>query len=554
MIKNRKDDMMRRRDFIRYGCAAVGAVVASDSSRAAGRKRPNILFIMSDDHTWQALGSYGSYLKEVCPTANIDRIATEGMMLKNCFCTNSICTPSRASILSGQYSNKNGVYTLIDDWDKNHRPNVAVSLQESGYETAVIGKWHLHTEPQGFDYYKVLPGQGLYFDPLLKEKGKPWKDHNEGGEVHKGYSSDVIADEALRWIEEREGGKPFFLMCQFKAPHGLWKSPPRHDALFDGIEIPEPPTLFEDKSDRSIGSRDYGSTLSPKNKIRNRVARMQNEWWPSGKLDITGMNEKEQTQAAYQKYLKDYLRCVAAVNDNVGRILDYLDDAGLTNDTVVVYTGDQGLLLGEHDHVDKRWMFDESLRMPFLVRYPKEIEPNSVNDDIVNNVDFAPTFLDFAGVRAPREMQGRSFRKILRGKTPSNWRQSTYYRYWMHRAHHDVPSHYGIRTKRYKLIFFYGLPLHPRANEIWVGAAEDASQLKLHQVSDWGETPPEATPAAFELYDLEKDPYEQRNVYGQAQYAEVVKQLKKELLDLKKEIGDTDEQYPELMKLRRELM
>ena len=530
----------------------LDALGSQRGSRATG---PNILYIMADDHTWQAIGSYGSHLKEVCPTANIDRLAKEGMMLTNCFCTNSICTPSRASILSGQYSHKNGVYTLIDDWDPNHHPNVAKELQTAGYETAVVGKWHLHTEPQGFDYYNVLPGQGLYFDPLLKEIGYEWRDHSQGGVAHQGYSSDVITDQALNWLTTRgsKGQKPFFLMCHFKAPHGLWEYPPRHEHLFDGVEIPEPVTLFENKSDRSDGSRDYGSTLSTKNKIRSRATRMQNDWWPTGKLDTTGMTEKDITRAAYQKYLKDYLRCVAAIDDNVGRLLDYLDDAGLTEDTVVIYTGDQGMLLGEHDHVDKRWMFEESMRMPFLVRYPREIQPNSVNDDIVNNVDFAPTFLDFAGAAAAEKMQGNSFRGILRGQTPSDWRQATYYRYWMHRAHHDVPAHYGIRTKRYKLIFFYGLALHPKMAEIWAAPAEGSDQKQLHKVSGWGKTPPDPTPAALELYDLKKDPYEQRNVYGQPEYAEVVEKLKTQLLQLKKEIGDADEPYPELMKRRRQV-
>ena len=357
--------------------------------------RPNILFLMADDHTWQAVASYGSRLKEVCPTSNIDRIAQEGMMLKNCFCTNSICTPSRASILSGQYSHKNGVYTLADDWDPNHRPNLAIKMQEANYETAVIGKWHLHTEPQGFDYYHVLPGQGEYFDPKLKEKGKPWQDHDAGG---------------------------------------------------------------------------------------------------------------------------------------------------------------QGMLLGEHDHVDKRWMFEESLRMPFLVRYPREIPANSVNDDIINNVDFAPTLLDYAGMKAPTAMQGRSFRAILGGHTPPDWRQVTYYRYWMHRAHHDVPAHYGIRTKRYKLIFFYGLAVHPKLNQKQSpGNAGQQDPKQLHQVSGWGDKLPDPTPAAYELYDLEKDPHELMNVYHDPTYSEVVKRLKQKLLQIKQELGDTDEQYPELMRRREQV-
>lgn len=548
---------MRRRTFLQR----IGMVTAAWCTGARGWSqsrptRPNILFIMADDHTWQAVASYGSRLKEVCPTSNIDRIAQEGMMLKNCFCTNSICTPSRASILSGQYSHKNGVYTLADDWDPNHRPNLAIKMQEANYETAVIGKWHLHTEPQGFDYYHVLPGQGEYFDPKLKEKGKPWQDHNAGGQIHRGYCADVIMDQTLKWLKTRpaQGQKPFFLMCHFKAPHGLWEYPSRHEHLFDGVDIPEPPSLFEDKSDRSPGSRDYGSTLSTKNSIRNRVKRMENDWWPTGKLDTTGMTDQEMTRAAYQKYLKDYLRCVAAINDNVGRILDYLDRSGLTTNTLVIYTGDQGMFLGEHDHVDKRWMFEESLRMPFLVRYPREIPANSINDDIINNVDFAPTLLDYAGMKAPTAMQGRSFRAILRGHTPPDWRQLTYYRYWMHRAHHDVPAHYGIRTKRYKLIFFYGLAVHPKLNQKQSrGNAGRQDPKQLHQVSGWGNKLPDPTPAAYELYDLEKDPHELMNVYHDPTYGEVVKRLKQKLFQIKQELGDTDEPYPALMRIREQV-
>ena len=529
--------------------AILSIAVSACSSQAA---KPNILYIMADDHTWQAIGSYGSHLKEVCPTENIDRLASEGMLFKNVYCTNSICTPSRASILSGQYSHKNGLMTLVDTWDRDHQPNLAVELQKAGYQTAIIGKWHLHSEPMGFDYYKVLPGQGLYFNPLLKEKGKPWQDHNDGGEVYEGHSSDVIGNDTLKWLsEQRDTQKPFFLMCHFKAPHGIWENAPRFDTLYADVDIPEPHSLFEDKSDRSDGSRDYGSTLGPTNPIRNRVARMQNDFWPGGPLDITGMDEKEQTRAAYQRYLKDYLRCVAGVDENVGRILEYLKTHGLEDDTLVIYTGDQGMMLGEHDHVDKRWAFEESMRMPFIARFPKEIEANSINKDIINNVDFAPTILDYAGLKAPKAMQGRSFRKNLAGETPSNWRQSTYYRYWMHRAHHDIPAHYALRTQRYKLIFYYGLALHPRMDEIWAfGPGEEITEANLHQVSSWGAVKPEATPARLELFDMEKDPYEQNNVYDDPAYANVREELKAQLLELKRDVGDLDTAYPELMQRR----
>ena len=491
-------------------------------------KRPNMLFIMSDDHAAKAISSYGSILADYARTPNIDRLAQEGNRLENCFCTNSICTPSRAAILTGQYSHINGVNTLQDDFDRD-RSNVAKLLQSSGYQTAMIGKWHLHTEPSGFDYYNVLPGQGLYHDPLLKEKGKPWKKRNAGGEVYPGYVTDVITDEALKWLENRDTEQPFFMMCHHKAPHGRWEYAKRHEHLFDGITIPEPASLFEDKSHRSIATQNYGSTLSSKNPIRNRVARMTDpkKVWPTGMLETEGLTQDEITRAAYQKYLKDYLRCCIAVDENVGRMLDYLDENNLSENTIVIYTSDQGMMLGEHDLIDKRWMFEESLQMPFLIRYPKEIEGGSRNQDISLNIDFAPTFLDYAGVPVPTEVQGKSIRSNLQGKTPDDWRQSMYYRYWMHRAHHDIPGHYGIRTKQHKLIFYHGLPL-------------DANGAKQ-----------ETSPVGWELYDMIKDPHELQNVYKDPTYQAVIPKLKAELLKLKQQYADTDEKYPELMAVRK---
>lgn len=532
-----KGEYYTRRRFLRkagLGIAALSLPIVAQAQfnffkklRKSRQAPPNILFIMSDDHAANAISAYGKMLGKVFQTPNIDRIGTEGLRMDNCFCTNSICTPSRASILTGQYSHINGVKTLQDDFDRE-RSNVAKLLQQAGYQTSMIGKWHLHTEPSGFDYYNVLPGQGLYHDPLLKEKGKPWKKRNAGGEVYKGYVSDVITDEALKWLDNRNTEQPFFMMCHHKAPHGRWEYAKRHEYLFDGVTIPEPESLFEDKSHRSIATQNYGSTLSNKNPIRNRVDRMTdpNKVWPTGMLKTEGLTQDEITSAAYQKYLKDYLRCCKAVDENVGRMLDYLDENNLTQNTVIVYTSDQGMMLGEHDQVDKRWMFEESLQMPFLIRYPEEIKAGTVNDDISLNIDFAPTFLDYAGIRIPADMQGRSFRSNLSGSTPDDWRQSMYYRYWMHRAHHDIPGHYGIRTKTHKLIFYYGLPLD--AN----GANKETS------------------PAGWELYDMVKDPLELQNVYNDPAYQSVIPELKSALLHLKKHYDDRDEKYPELMAVR----
>lgn len=525
---------MNRREFLKgvgFGAASLvisGCGEAAQQFTSKDKKRPNILYIMSDDHACNAISCYGGRLAKVARTPNIDRIAAEGIRLENCFVTNSICTPSRACIMTGQYSQVNGVYTLADEFDRNRR-NVAKLLQRAGYQTAIIGKWHLKTEPSGFDYYNVLPGQGLYHNPILKEKGK-WSrsDFKKAkGKEYEGYVTDVITDLSLDWLKRCNKDKPFFLMCHHKAPHGLWEYAERYEHIFDGVKIPEPASLWEVRSHRSDGSREYGSTISLGKRGNSMVRRMESERWPTGPLDTGGMNDRQKTRAAYQKYLKDYLRCIAGIDENVGRLLDWLDKEGLAENTVVIYTSDQGQFLGEHGYYDKRWIFEESLRMPFLVRCPREIKAGSVSDDIIINADFAPTFLDYAGRSAPADMQGRSFRANLAGATPSDWRSSMYYRYWMHLASHDVPGHYGVRTKQYKLFFFYGLPL------------DAAGAVK------------EPTKPGWELYDLKKDLQELNNVYNDPAYADVVKELKAELLRLKKELGDTDDKFPELMKLRQ---
>lgn len=491
------------------------------------KEQPNIIFIMSDDHAANAISCYGSRLAKVAPTPNIDRLAKEGMRFNHVMCTNSICTPSRAAILSGQYSQLNGVYTLNDDYNPE-ADNVVKQLQKAGYQTAIVGKWHLHKEPKGFDYYNVLPGQGLYYNPLFKEKGETWVDHFKGGKEYKGYVSDVTTDIALDWLDKkRDKDVPFFLMLHQKAPHAAFEFAERHKDYLKDVDIPSPKSLWNNENHGAPIEERYGSSVSERWKRRNMVDRMASDWWKTGQMDTTDMSYDEKTNAAYQKYLKDYLRCVKAIDENVGRVLDYLDKNNLAKNTIVIYTSDQGQFLGEHDYTDKRWMYEESLHMPFLIRYPKEIKPGKVNDDICLNVDFAPTFLDFAGVNKPEQMQGRSFREILKGETPKDWRQSMYYRYWMHMAHHDNPGHYGIRTERYKLIFFYGLPLGKK------GAVK------------------KATEPYWEFYDLKKDRLEMNNLYGDGRYDKIIAGLKIELLQLKKELKDSDDEYPELVEIRK---
>jgi len=447
--------------------------------RADDKKRPNILFIMSDDHSTNALGAYASLLSEVVRTPHLDRLAADGVRLDNCFCTNSICVPSRASILTGQYSHMNGVYSLHHSLDRD-RQNVAKLLSAAGYETAVIGKWHLKSDPAGFDHWNILPGQGRYHDPEMKEKGKSER------QIHEGFSTDVITDLSIEWLEERDlleerGDRPFCLMTHYKNCHAPWHYAERHASLFEETKIPEPASLWEDKRHRSDGSREYGFTME------TMAERMEKANYPTGPLDTDGLDGSERKRAAYQKFLKDYLRCVTAIDENVGRLLDFLDERGLAESTVVIYTSDQGYFLGEHDYIDKRWMFEESLRMPFIARYPGEIPARSTNDDIITNVDFAETLLDYAGLERPPSMQGRSFRANLSGRTPPDWPRSMYYHYWQHC---NRPAHYGVRTQ-------------PAAHKTGVGALRSGKgsprtqkRVQRSRLLGDGQTPQGGTPPA----------------------------------------------------------
>ncbi len=494
-------------------------------------KRPNILYIMSDDHSYNAVSCYDSILAQVFSTPNMDRIASEGVRLDGYYSTNAICTPARATLMTGQYGQVNGVRTLSDEWDRCGELNLAALMQQAGYQTALFGKWHLGVEPQGFDVFNYLTGaphetdfhygqQGLYRDPYFKS-------NTEGIKQHKGYVTDIITDMTIDYLEKKDKDKPFFMMCHHKAPHDFWDYPERHENLFDGVDIPVPKTLFEDKSHRSIASRDYGSSVSPRNKIRSLYEDFCDPNYVTGPL-ICDENAsfEEKGKAAYLKYVKDYLRTVKGIDDSVGTILDHLEKIGELDNTIVMYTSDQGMFLGEHDYQDKRWSYEESLKAPMLIRYPAEIKAGRIEGALMANIDIAPTLLDYAGAAIPKEMQGESCRRMISGDYSGFVRDSVYFRYWMHRAHkHDNPAHYGIRTKDYKLIFYYGLPL-------------DASGASN-----------EVSPSGWELYDLKNDRFETKNIYEDESYSEVVKQLKQELLDVKKQYCDTDDIYPELIEL-----
>ena len=511
--------------------------------QVVNKKKPNILYIMSDDHTSQAFGVYGSRLAKLNPTPTIDRLAHEGILFENAFCTNAICTPSRACIMTGQYSQTNGVLDLSGKLAPENQ-YLANEMKALGYQTAVVGKWHLKNRPDAFDYYNVLYDQGDYFNPVLVEKGMTKEidaiTHGRKkrliGKQYEGHSSDVIADLSLEWLKnKRDKSKPFFLMHHFKAPHDMFEFNPKYKDYLEDVEIPEPASLYYNANNGSVGT--YGENHSLRDTIGSSVGHRNytRDMGKHMKID-PNIPDPEYKHLAYQEYLKRYLRCVKGVDDNVKRIFDYLEKEGLMDNTIIIYTGDQGFMLGEHDYIDKRWMYEESMRMPFLVRYPKMIEAGTRTDAIINNTDFAPTIIDLAGGKVPDYMQGHSFKNILNtGEEPEGWQQSTYYRYWMHMAHaHANPAHFGIRTKRYKLIFFYGIDYFKRGGK---------APLNRWSITEF------QTPAAWEFYDLEKDPFEMDNRYDDPAYAAIIKELKLDLEKRRENLNEEDGKYPLIQKV-----
>ncbi|MBW3542233.1 MAG: sulfatase [Planctomycetes bacterium] len=499
------------------------AVVLAGSTVAA--ERPNILFIFTDDHATQALSCYGSYRNE---TPHLDRIAKEGMLFENCFCTNSICAPSRAVILTGKHSHLNGVLDNVLSFD-GEQQTFNELLQGAGYQTAIIGKWHLKSEPVGFDYFEILYGQGPYYNPPMNRNGKRVS--------HTGYTTDIITDLTLDWLKSgRDDSKPFMLMFQHKAPHRDWEPGPEHLTLYDDRTIPEPKNLFDDYATRGTAAKTQDMTIAktmtprdlklvpPGNLTPEQLEKWNAAYEPKNEtFREANLEGRDLVRWKYQRYIKDYLRSIASVDDNVGRVLDYLDESGLAKDTVVIYSSDQGFYLGEHGWFDKRFMYEESLRMPLLVRWPGVVEPGSTCEALVQNLDFAETFLDIAGVEIPADMQGRSLVPLLKGGTPDDWRKSIYYHYYEffpdRRAAHMVRRHNGVRTDRHKLIHFYNL-------------------------GEW------------ELYDLKQDPHEMRNVYDDPKYADVVRDLKAELERLMKHYQVPDDtgsvpKDPPVLKNRR---
>jgi len=469
------------------------------------KEKPNVIYIMADDLTTQAISAYGGIYKDIAPTPNIDRLAKEGMLFNDVLCTNAICGPSRAAILTGNYSNINGYYKNErgGKFDKS-KWTFPQEFQKNGYQTSLFGKWHLGTEPQGFDvfkYHNSAGQQGMYWNPVFNENGTDIKE--------KGYSTNLSTDFAINWLEkDLKRDDPFLMVLQYKAPHRPWEPDTKYEKLWDDIEMPYPATFNDNYQGRELTAGDTEMTMdyfsrrdmkleTPKGlKWKKRI-----EWEfygakPDEIVQPDKMSVEEGKKWRYQKYIKDYLACVKSVDDNIGRVLKYLDDNNLTENTIIVLTSDQGFYLGDHGFFDKRFIYEESLRMPFIVRYPKKVKAKTVNEDIITNIDFAPTLLDLAGIYTSNKTQGKSFKPILFGKTPKNWNQAMYYHYYEFPYWHHVQPHYGIRTQKYTLAHFY------------------------YNIDVW------------ELYDLEKDPKQINNIISDPQYTNIVANLKIKLKDL----------------------
>lgn len=495
---------MTRVALFSFCCAAATSIASV--AWAGEASRPNILFIFSDDHASQAISCYGESRKLI-QTPNIDRLAAEGMKFTRCLVPNSICGPSRATVLTGKYSHINGVYANDPrrpfDGSQTTFPKL---LQKAGYQTAMIGKWHLESDPTGFDYWHILPGQGIYYNPPMIRMGERVK--------HEGYVTDIITDLSIDWLKNRDRSKPFLLMSQHKAPHREWAPALRHLGWDNDRVYPEPETLFDDYGNgRGLAWRDQDMTLEKT--FTDRDAKLapppsltpeQRRQWDAyyeprnEKFRQANLSGQDLVRWRYQRYMHDYLGCIKSVDESVGRLLKYLDDEGLAENTVVVYSSDQGFFLGEHGWFDKRWIVEESLTTPLLVRWPKATRPGSVSSKLVSVVDFAQTFLEMAGVPAPTDMQGRSLVPLLRGETPADWRTGFYYHYYEFPQPHRVRPHYGIVTERYKLVHYY-----------WP------------DLDEW------------ELYDLQVDPRETKNFINDPSYAATIKQLREELEALRRE-------------------
>ena len=551
--------------FAALSCIVVTA--QAQQKAAAATQRPNIVYIMCDDHAFQCISAYGSPISKLAPTPNIDRIAERGMRFDRAFVENSLSTPSRACLMTGLYSNQNGQRQLGEGIDTT-RTFFTEQLQQAGYQTAVVGKWHMGCDPKGFDYYHIYNDQGQYYNPQYRGTDTDGKYI-----VEEGYSTDLTTDHALSFIEHRDTNKPFCLLLHHKAPHRNWLANTKYFGMYDNVTFPMPETFYDDYETRGSAVRtqkmsvtkdmrweqdfkvpemldtanadSWDSYLSLMNEV-NRMNPEQRIAWGkyyfprNRRLLEARLTGKELDEWKYQNYIRDYMSVIKSVDESVGRVLDYLDSHGLTENTIIVYTSDQGFYMGEHGWFDKRFMYEESLRTPLLIAYPGHIQPGTVCNKLVQNIDYAPTFLDLAGISKPKELPGRSLTPIFKaGDKVKGWRNSIYYHYYDYPTYHMVRKHDGVRTDRYKLIHFYGAggldAVKENKYQRQPGTREHGCMTYLTSLGYF--EPKDSAVNYNELYDLQADPHELNNLYGKPGYEKITKQLQKQLTDYRKSIG-----------------
>lgn len=551
--------------FAALSCIAVTA--QAQQKAAAATQRPNIVYIMCDDHAFQCISAYGSPISKLAPTPNIDRIAERGMRFDRAFVENSLSTPSRACLMTGLYSNQNGQRQLGEGIDTT-RTFFTEQLQQAGYQTAVVGKWHMGCDPKGFDYYHIYNDQGQYYNPQYRGTDTDGKYI-----VEEGYSTDLTTDHALSFIEHRDTNKPFCLLLHHKAPHRNWLANTKYFGMYDNVTFPMPETFYDDYETRGSAVRtqkmsvtkdmrweqdfkvpemldtanadSWDSYLSLMNEV-NRMNPEQRIVWGkyyfprNRRLLEARLTGKELDEWKYQNYIRDYMSVIKSVDESVGRVLDYLDSHGLTDNTIIVYTSDQGFYMGEHGWFDKRFMYEESLRTPLLIAYPGHIQPGTVCNKLVQNIDYAPTFLDLAGISKPKELPGRSLTPLFKaGDKVKGWRSSIYYHYYDYPTYHMVRKHDGVRTDRYKLIHFYGEggldAVKENKYQRQPGTREHGCMTYLTFLGYF--EPKDSAVNYNELYDLQADPHELNNLYGKPGYEKITKQLQKQLTDYRKSIG-----------------
>ena len=547
--------------------SCVAATAQAQQKAAAATQRPNIVYIMCDDHAFQCISAYGSPISKLAPTPNIDRIAQRGMRFDRAFVENSLSTPSRACLMTGLYSNQNGQRQLGEGIDTT-RTFFTEQLQQAGYQTAVVGKWHMGCDPKGFDYYHIYNDQGQYYNPQYRGTDTDGKYI-----VEEGYSTDLTTDHALSFIEHRDTNKPFCLLLHHKAPHRNWLANTKYFGMYDNVTFPLPETFYDDYETRGSAVRtqkmsvtkdmrweqdfkvpemldtanadSWDSYLSLMNEV-NRMNPEQRIAWGkyyfprNRRLLEARLTGKELDEWKYQNYIRDYMSVIKSVDESVGRVLDYLDSHGLTENTIIVYTSDQGFYMGEHGWFDKRFMYEESLRTPLLIAYPGHIQPGTVCNKLVQNIDYAPTFLDLAGISKPKELPGRSLTPLFKaGDKVKGWRNSIYYHYYDYPTYHMVRKHDGVRTDRYKLIHFYGAggldAVKENKYQRQPGTREHGCMTYLTSLGYF--EPKDLAVNYNELYDLQADPHELNNLYGKPGYEKITKQLQKQLTDYRKSIG-----------------